>query len=251
MTGLGYDPATGTIWTSDVIGAVFHFTPPPALTAIGLQPVAFAVAGDINAGGLAVNSSNIGGAFPPPPCSTQSSGFQICVTDGVFVYDAIPGVALPIPIPNPNPPPGLGAVYGLAFSNDFQITPGSVGCMTTGTNPVPGTLMPNFVGPGPANALTLASAPPATASFLGIDLCLAASPFVAPATGEALWLDPTSPSLLIFATMTNAAGEAFFPVSYPAGFEGIQFSFQWAIPDPAHQLNVCLTDACTVTLGLR
>ena len=156
-----------------------------------------------------------------------------------------------LPAGNPNPPGGLGAVYGMAFSSDVQITQASTGCITSGTFPLAGTAMPGAIDVGTANAVRVLGGPPFTPAALLADLCLLPTGIVQAATGETLWFHPSSPTFAVFPTATDASGTASFGITFTGIPAGIQFSFQWALLDVAHPLNLCLTDACTLTLGLR
>ncbi|MEE9391791.1 MAG: hypothetical protein V3W41_04715 [Planctomycetota bacterium] len=245
MVGLGYESSTGTLWSVDAGGAVFNFT--IAGVPVGPQPVVVipsAVGFLFN--GITVNTTNGPGALGAPPCSAQTGSQHVVITDGVFIYDAVPGIAPPMPILGGS---GLGTV-GLAYSSDPQILPGFAGCPTTGAGPmVAGSTMPNYNGPGAFNGLTLTGAPPLSTVVLVADLC----PIPGGAllgSGETLWISPLSPTFAIGGALTDAAGTAVFPLSWVPVPAGLQFSCQFAAPDPAAPLGVCLSDAITVTVGL-
>ena len=246
LTGIDIEAATGSLWLCDAGGAVFNLT--PGGLPIGPQPVVVvpSVTGGPFMAGICVNDSNGPGSFPPPFCSPQLPGFHICLTDGVMVYDALPGGLGPIPLPGAVAL--MPAARGMAYSNDFQITFGSVGCGSTGVIPLPGTAMPNFNGPGAFTALRLTGAPPATSVFCLADLCpLPGGALLA--SGESLWINPLSATYSLLPALTDAAGDAALPVSYVPVPPGIQFSFQWAIPDSSKPLGFCLTDLVTLTIG--
>lgn len=246
ISGLGYEPSTGTLWGVDLGGVVINFTSLPGPLVLLAPPIPVPLMAGLPAGGLAVNSSNGPGSFPPPFCSTQlpAPAFHIAVTDGVFVYDVLTG-APPIPHIAPS---GAGA-YGLAFSSDFQITFGAVGCPTTGTFPIPGMLSPGILGGPIANGLAIAFAPPATAVTMMFDVCPLPGG-AALISGETLWINPLSPGFATAGLTTDAAGFGLFPLPFAILPAGVQFSVQWAVPDALAPLFFCLTDLLTITNGL-
>ncbi|MCA9323450.1 MAG: hypothetical protein KDB53_22130 [Planctomycetes bacterium] len=243
LTGIGIEAATNTLWFVDFAGNVYHLT--MAGVPIGPQPVAFvpSLLG-LPMIGIDVNEANGPLTFPAPACSTQVNGFHVCVTDGSFIYSVF--AAFP-PIPT-NGPMGLMSGGGMECANDFQITPGTVGCLGSGVVMLPGTRFPNFNGPGAFNGLALRGAPPATSGFLLADLCpLPGGALLS--TGETLWINPLSPTYSMVPVLTNAVGNVNLPISWVPVPAGLQFSVQWAIQDALHPLGFCLSDLCTVTVG--
>ncbi|MEE9393469.1 MAG: hypothetical protein V3W41_13280 [Planctomycetota bacterium] len=234
-SGLGYDPADNSLWACDIMGFIYHFSPGGA--PIGLQPVnVVGAVGQVN--GLAINSSNGAGAFVSPPCSTQTPGYHVTVSDGFFVYDAT-GLATPIPM---SPLIAANVIWGHTFSSDFQ----TKRCPTPGISVVPppfaGTERVNYVGPGAPQSLRCIGATPLTTGFLVADLCPTSTCFFG------LWFSPFSWTLV--GVTTDLAGEVTFPVSFGFFPAGVQFSFQWAILDPPSPLGYRFSNLCTVTTGL-
>ncbi|HGY89778.1 MAG TPA: hypothetical protein ENK43_01260 [Planctomycetes bacterium] len=248
LTGIAWDGATGSLWFCDAGGAVYNIT--PGGVPIGPQPVAFVPTAGPPICGIDMNKGVGPGSFPPPFCSAQiPGGMGICITDGVVVYDAIPGVVAPIPLAGP---PSLMGGKGLDCGSDFQITAGAApgGCLSSGAFMLPGLAMPAFVGPGALNALRLTGATPGTAGFLLADICPLPGGLAVGATGEVLGINPLSPGYSLTPVLTDATGNVAFPVGLVVAPPGFQFSFQWAVADPMHPLGYCLSDTVTVTLGL-
>ena len=242
LTGLDWEPSTGTFWGCDAQGNIYHFT--AAGAPLGPQPVStIPTAGPL--GGLAVDRSNGPGAIGIPFCSTQVPGFHINVTDGVAIYDGlVPGLLIPMATPS------LAPARGLAFAADFQIAKGSVGCPPTGGIPAVGTIKATHNGPGGANALRYLGGAPLTTTLLLYDNCPIPGGLFIPASGETLWLNPLSPTFGFATFVTNAAGSITVPVNFSPSLPGLRFTLQWAIFDPASPLGYCLSDAVQIISGL-
>ncbi len=248
LTGIAWDGATGSLWFCDAGGGVYNIT--PGGVPIGPQPVAFVAPPGPPICGIDVNKGVGPGSFPPPLCSPQiPGGMGICITDGILVFDVIPGVVPPIPLAGP---PSLMGGKGLDCGSDFQITPGAApgGCLSSGGFMLPGLATPAFVGPGALNALRLTGAAPTTAGFLLADICPLPGGLAVGGTGEVLGINPLSPSYSLTPVVTTATGDVSFPIGLVVAPPGFQFSFQWAVADAMHPLGYCLSDTVTVTLGL-
>jgi hypothetical protein len=247
MVGLGFESATGTLWSVDSSGAVFNIT--TAGVPVGPQPVTVvpSVIGFLM-NGLTVNTTNGPGAFGAPLCSPETGGQHIVITDGVYIYDAVPGISPPLPIVGTSYS-GLGVV-GLAYASEAQVLPGAAACPTSGATPMAGTLAPNWVGGGAFNALMVTGAPPMTALLLVADLCpIPGGAFIA-ASGETLWVSTLTPTAAVGGAVSDAAGTAMITVPFAIAPHGVEFTFQWGIPDPLAPLGACLSDACLVRTGL-
>ncbi len=242
LSGLDFEPSTGTFWACDPIGGIFNFFPGGA--PVGPQPVAFTLAAG-PLGGLAVNRSNGVGSVGIPFCSPQVPGFHICVTDGPTIYDALTAGAV-----IPNPASSGTPARGLAYSNDFQIAFGGVGCPSSGTAPIPGTIKATHTGAGGGNALMMVGGPPVTTTLLLYDICPIPGGLFIPASGETLWINPLSTTFMFATFLTDAVGTIMVPVSFTFAATGITFTLQWAVYDPAAPLGYCLTDAFQFISGL-
>lgn len=236
LTGIGWDPNTASVFLCNAAGMIFNFT--PAGAPIGPQPVAILpVMGGLPYTGLDVNTSNGIGTFPPPFCSAQTPGaYHVCVTNGLFIMDALAAANPPIPTGAPGP------CYGLAFCDDSQFV-ASASPLNLATI---GTTRPCHTGPGIVPlAVTLTGAPPLQTAIFAYDLCTA-GPFVMP-WGGAIVLDPST--LAVFVTATNAVGVAdvFIP---PVAPPGLQITGQWIYGDPGNPpFFYSHTHAREITIG--
>ncbi|MFT7616764.1 MAG: hypothetical protein ACI97A_000393 [Planctomycetota bacterium] len=242
LSGLDWEPSSGTFWACDPTGGIYHFFLGGA--PIGPQPVTFVpAAGPL--GGLAVNRANGAGSIGIPFCSTQAPGFHINVTDGFMIYDALaPGSFIPNPASSGTPARGLG------YSADFQVAFGAVGCPTTGAFPFAGMMKATHTGPGGANAIKLVGGSPSTLSLLLYDICPVPGGLFIPASGETLYINPLSPTFAFAPFVSDAAGSVTVPVSYSFAATGITFTLQWAIFDALAPLGYCLSDAFQFISGL-
>lgn len=242
ISGLDWDPATGTLWACDILGGIYNFT--PAGAPVGPQPVSvIPTVGPL--GGLAVNRANGLGAIGIPFCSPQLPGFHITATDGFMIYDALaPGSAIPNMFGSGTP------ARGMAYSADFQFAAGGVVCPSTGTSPIGGMMKATHTGPGGANAIKMVGGPPATLSLLLYDICPVPGGLFIPASGETLWINPLSPTFMFAPFVSDAAGGVTVPVSFSFAATGITFSLQWAVFDPLAPLGYCLTNAFQFISGL-
>ncbi len=246
LTGLGWETSTGSLWGCDAGGRIFNFT--TLGVPIGPQPVSLAPSPiGIPMAGMAVNGSNGPGSIGAPFCSTQVPGFHICVTDGAAIYDALAAVVSFIP----NPAFTGGPARGLAFSNDFQILPGGVGCPLTGATPIGGWAKATHTGPAGANAISMVGGPPATTTLLLYDTCPVPGGIFIAASGETLWVSPLSPSFAFVPLFTDAAGAISVPVSLAPAVSGITYTMQFAVADSLAPLGYCLTDAFQFTTGVQ
>ncbi|MEZ6195635.1 MAG: hypothetical protein R3F20_07885 [Planctomycetota bacterium] len=249
VVGLGYESSTGPLWAVDAGGAVYNFTVGGA--PVGPQPVVVvpSVIGFLF-NGLTVNTSNGPGAFAPPGCSMETGSQHVVITDGAFLYDAVPGIAPPKPLVGASLT-GLGVV-GLAYASECQVLPGFAGCASAAAPfATAGTAISNHVGASAFTALELKGAPPLTSVVFAADLCPIPGGAFVPASGETLWVSPFSPGFVMAGAITDAAGNAAIPLSFVPLPAGVEFVFQWGIADPLAPLGVCLSDAALVKTGLR
>ncbi|MFT7616763.1 MAG: hypothetical protein ACI97A_000392 [Planctomycetota bacterium] len=246
LTGLSWDTSTGTLWGCEAGGGIYNFT--VAGVGVGPQPVAVVpIPGPFPLSGLAVNGTNGAGSIGAPFCSFQLPGYHICVTDGPAIYDAL-APAAPILA---NPIFSGAPVRGLAFSNDFQILKGGVGCPSTGTFPFGGWAKATHTGPAGANAISMVGGPPATLTLLLYDTCPILGGLFVPASGETLWVNPLSPTFAFAPLFTDAVGSISAPVSFAPAVSGITLCMQFAVFDPLAPLGYCLSDAFQFTSGLQ
>lgn len=245
IVGLGHEPSTGTLWAVDAAGAVYHFMPGGA--PVGPQPVTTVVSiPGFLFNGLDVNTTNGPGSFPSPACSLQTGSQHVVVTDGVFLYDAVPGIAAAIPLAAGS---GFGVV-GVACSSDYQVVPGFVGCPASGAAPAVLSLAPNSTGPvSPPNGVVMVGGPPLAPVFVAADVCPVPGGAMT-VGGEVLWISPFSPSAVIGIIGTDAVGSVLIPLPWAFVPAGLQLTVQFAIPDALAPFAACLTDAATITTGL-
>jgi hypothetical protein len=243
LTGLGFEPSTGSLWACDSIGAIYNFT--TAGVPIGTQPVAVAPPPiGPGYGGLAVSTTNGPGAFQPWNCSSQVSGFHIVITDGMNVYDALNPAATPIPVP------AGGNAFGLAFSSDNQaLTSPTFVCPCTGLIPTATISRPLHNGSGPAVDILLSGGPSNTPVVLMVDFCPIPGGLPLPA-GDVLMINPFSPTYRTISAITDPFGIAL--VSVPTGLtQGIQFSVQWYYACSLNPpLGVCFSNALGLAVAL-
>ena len=245
ITGLGFESSTGTLWACDATGAVFNFT--VGGVPIGPQPVAFAFTAGGAVTGLAVNTTNGAGSFPGPGCSLRSGAQHVVVTDGMAIHDVVPGTAPPVLIPGGS----FQQSTALTYCSDPQHLPGFTGCPSAPfLAPRAATALANWVGPGSLNSAQLIGGPPSTSVTVIADLCPIPGGAFIPSSGETLWVSPFSSTFLMASTLTDAAGDASFPYALSIAPPGIEFVFQWVIPDPLAPLGACLSDANHVVTGL-
>ena len=167
LSGLGFEPSTGTLWGVTPSGVVFNFDSTGGL--IGFGPAGGAPLSGAPFAGLTVNTTNGTGAFAPPACSPQAPGYHILVSDGAAIYDALDPTAPPIPIPG-----STGEVNGLAFSADAQYSFFGAGACSMLSPATISLSRPLYVGPPTTPAtLDLAGATPLTSAVLLVDLCAA------------------------------------------------------------------------------
>jgi len=228
FTGIAYDPATGTLWLSDLQGCVYHCTVTGG--AIGAQPVSCLPA---SLKGIAVNTTKGAGAIPPPACSTQIGGFRVITTDGNSLFDALSGVNYPLGI--------SGEAYGIAYSSDGQYSFG-------GSTWVGSGLVPSISTPGPT--INTASLPcnldgarPGGGAFLLYGTCPLSAPMVC-GSGALRVFDG------YFQTTINASGSAQWTLPLGALPAGAQFTLQWVFGDWTQPCFWVFSDALTVTVGL-
>ncbi len=247
LTGLDFDSSTGTLWGCDLTGAIFNFT--TAGVGVGPQPVSVVPLPSFSSGlgGLAVNRTNGAGSVGAPFCSSQITGYHICVTDGPLIYD---GLVLANP-PIPNTFTSGSPARGMAFSSDFQILPGAVLCPTTGIKQLIGTAKATHNGTGGANAFRLKDAAPLTLALLLYDFCPIPGGLFIPASGETLWINPLSMTFGFGNFITDAMGEVTVPIGFSFALAGIQYSMQWAVSDVLAPLSYCLSDGMTWTIGVQ
>jgi hypothetical protein len=247
LVGLDIEQSTGTLWGCGANGNIYNFT--TAAFPVGPQPVAFSpiVAGSPGLGGLCVNRTNGVPSTGAPFCSTQITGFHICVTDGRFIYDGLIPTNPPIPVPASTGQPARG----LAMSCDFQTMPGAVICPSTGTFPLIGMNKAAHNGVGGATAFRLVGGPPLTLSLLLYDYCPVPGGLFIPASGETLWINPFSVTFAFGSFISTAAGDVTVPIDFTLGLSGIQFSMQWAIADVLAPLGYCLSDGMSWTIGTK
>ncbi|MFT7618469.1 MAG: hypothetical protein ACI97A_002112 [Planctomycetota bacterium] len=247
LVGLDIEISTGTLWGCGVNGNIYNFT--TAAVPVGLQPVSFTpiAAGSPGLGGLCVNRTNGVPSTGAPFCSTQTTGFHICVTDGLFIYDGLIPTNAPIPVPlflNPQ-------ARGLAMSCDFQTMPGAVICPSTGTFPLIGMNKAAHNGTGGATAFRLVGGPPLTLSLLLYDFCPIPGGLFVFASGETLWINPFSVTFAFGSFVSDGAGDVIVPIDFSLGLAGLQYSMQWAIADVLAPLGYCLSDGMCWTIGTK
>ena len=104
---------------------------------------------------------------------------------------------------------------------------------------------------GLPTGLAIAGATPMIGVTGLFDLCPIPGGAFLPASLETLWISPFSVGFATFGVATDAAGFGALPFMIPPGapLAGIQFSYQFPIPDALAPLGVCLTDGETVTSG--
>lgn len=241
ITGCDYDPADNTIWLCDAAANVYHLT--IGGLPIGPQPVAVvpipgpAIFPALT--GLAINRSNGAASFPPPFCSTQLPGYHVLVTNGFLIADALG--------PNPFIPTGVpGPSYGLAFSSDCEIMPGSGAPTNVANIGINRPAHNAFVAP--PMGVYLNGAFPAQLAILCFDLCPVPLAFPMP-WGGALSLDPAT--LIVSVTATDAAGNAVVPIPAAGAPAGVQFSCQWVYGHPFNPpFFLSHSDVIEVSLGV-
>lgn len=244
IVGIDWDPATASVFIADVVGNIYNCT--AAGVPLGPQPISFSpLPGPIGAlalTGLCVNRTNGPGSFPPPLGSPQIPGFNIVVTNGFVIADAmIPGVIKPV-FPTGAPGPS----YGLAYSNDTQRMPGSgspLNVAMIGTNrPAHNGLLP------PILRVRLTGAPPNQTAILAYDIaCFGVGAFPMP-WGGALCINPATLAFIVHAT--DPTGTADIPI--PAGaLAGVQVCTVWVYGDPLNPpFFISHTDCMNLTIGL-
>ena len=235
MVGLGWEPSTGTLWSTTSSGAIHNFT--TAGVAVGAQPV-LNVPGvaPFTLSGLSVNTTNGPGAFVP-----FTGSYHICVSDGANLYDASGTGAAPIPM-TPTP---IGSVsVGLAAgSGDLQFLANSP--FAFGTGQVTVSLGAGFTIGTSINAPALGAGnpgltPPLTATITGVPvgtpsaLILDLTPAIPGATigalnGDILFVNPFSPTVAI--VPVNGAQTLPIPALQTAG-AGVSLVGQAFAADP-------------------
>ena len=253
LSGIDWDPSSGSLWASDVAGAIYNFT--PAGAAGPVSPVPFAAIP--------------GPCWGLPPASyvrlacDKGSPFgpgHLYLTDGFLVAPILPGgppagptFAFPGPagapcFPTPVPTIGIGyaahgAVYGFGSDPDGLVPPviGSLGASTT---------------PGPGFGITLAGAVGTAPALLFLTATTtmpgyACPPF--PALGVLSLLNPLQPVFFLGSTVTTAAGSGTIPVPIPAGLTaiGAELFVQWFVFKPAGPSPWQASDALSFRIALN
>lgn len=229
ISGIAHDSLTGNLWLCDVQGCVYEMT--AAGAAIAPWPRNCIAAG---LRGIAVNSTNGPGAFLPPACSTQVPGFHIVVTDGQNVYDGLAGGAIAVG--------GAANAYGMAFGCDGQWSYGGAPWVGTGLLPVIRLARPFYNGAGNVD-LILEGAPAGANVFMAYGLCSIGG--VPCGVGAFRVTSGAVPAV------TDAFGRAIMPLPIGAAPPGVQFTTQWVFYDPAQPCGWAMSDAFTLTVGLR
>lgn len=253
-TGIEYDPATGTLWACNVMGATVQFTTTGALLA-AFPPPPVPGLGPIR--GIAINSTAGPLAAPPPP--GQLPGFRVCLTDGAKIIDAMA----------PFGTLALAAGFesycrGLAISADPILLPGRYVASAHRYNndptyspypfyyPTIGITRPTCANLSSISWLTLDCSSPFTPVLLIADLLPLGASGGGLLVGEnVLWLSPFTPTFLGLPLMTNGAAhvEIGIPLSLlPPGF---QLTTQWLVADPAAYLGYEMSDALLFNVALR
>lgn len=250
-TGLDYDPSTGTLWACNVDGATVNFTTAGALVAAFPAPP---VPGLAPVRGIAINP--MAGPFAMPPIVPQTPGFEVCLTNGSVICDALPPfgtIAVPPMFPT--------HCRGLAIASDPILLPGRYNTVS-GTHeyesdPVFAPFYPQIRMSRPTNTfaatpsdLTLDGAPPSVPALLIANVM----PLPVPGDGlvlddDVLWVNPFGSGVLLGPVGVDAAGHATItmPIGLPVGFHIVT---QWGVADPAALLGVRFTDALMFRLGL-
>lgn len=216
IAGLEWDGATGSLWAVDVGSVAFNFLPGGAPIAPPLPPVVPPV-GPI--GDIAIDKM---GKFNP-------TGVRpLYVTGGGMVYD----MTDPGGVPFPSGP----VAEGLAFVNHpVQVGPFG-GCATCPTLPGGPT---NFIA-GPQTSgnaawgVGMGGLLPATPCVFGFDVVYNPLFPTINVVGCPLGLT-LSPSLLLFVAVSDAVGDATFPVSLagvPVGLTLYNQGFAFCSADP-------------------
>ena len=227
FTGITWEPSTNSLWLCDIQGCIYNcdFLGAP----IGGQPVACLPGSLI---GIAANSTTGPFTLAPPACSTQVAGFRIITTDGIQLFDALSGAAVPLG--------GAPMGYGLAFSPDGQASHGGTPWWGSGVKPTISTAHPLTNLPG--NQCRISGAMP------GAPAELLFAPCPLPGLGWALCSGYVRQWGSRLPTTIDGTGRAFITIP-PALPPGFQVTAQWAFYDPLQCGNTCLTDALTVTFG--
>lgn len=251
LSGLGYDPDTGTLWACDLSGHVYEMMPDG--TPVGPQPRS-TVTTSSPLRGLAINTSNGISAMSAPFCSFQVSGYHVLVTDGTGIRDAMNPIGWPLSIG------GNNTAVGLAFCSDAQLIPASSACPLNawaigvgggsgggGAAVGVGTGLP-FTAAIP-NTIELNGAPSNAWAKLLVDLCPIQGGIALP-TGDIAYVWALSPTTISFNMMTNAWGRASFAVPAFVVPPGLQVTVQWYFQDPSNPtLYGCFSDAAVLVAG--
>ncbi|MCB9831024.1 MAG: hypothetical protein H6807_01015 [Planctomycetes bacterium] len=289
ITGMGCDPATGTLWLTDGVSyaaaglaAPFLLLAPPMplplpaglapLTGIDFEASSGTLWG-VDAGGAVYNWVPFGGPVGPQPVAVVPGG-AVAPFTGIAVNEhngagsvgapfcstQLPGFHVVVTeglflhdALGPNPPIPL-ASSGFVGSGGLAYSSDMQHLKGAGLAPIPTGLIgwrkPQHDGPGGLNAIRLTGAAPLTTALFLYDLCPIPGGLFVPFSGETLWINPLSGSFAYATLVTDAIGEVVAPVDLTFAPAGITFTGQFALYSPGSPLGYALSDAMTFTVGL-
>ncbi len=244
MSGIDWDPGTGSLLVSTLGGLVVSFLPGGAPGPFGVFPVAPSP------------------CFPPPPALPilriavdRGSPFgpgHLYVSDGLTVASVLPG-GLPAPPTFAFPGPGGAPCFpsaapavGLAFAAHG---------ISYGAGSDPDGLVPPTIGatgasttPGPLFAHTLTGAVPGGVAILAVAVASACPPI--PVSGVVAHIGP--PLLLLGPVLAGPAGVAVLPTPLPAGMAAIGATLytQWIVFKPLGPSPFQASDALSFRIAL-
>ena len=232
VTGLDWDPVTGTLWAVTGAGAVYNFLPPPAFGLIaGPIPAPVPLPGPATDVVLA--------RYGAPP---MAAGLYVQTTLGTVNYTT--GIVTPVL-------PGIpaGTACGIAFHNYPDQLAGACGCGALFGPTVLGFTGPSTIG-NAGFAMTVSVVPPGGPVLVAIDGGFVPGGAAWPG-GCTLYMSPVSLTLTLTVVVASPLGVATLAAPIPPipALIGTTGFAQVGIPCAANPTGFVLSNMAQVVIG--